>query len=270
MAKPTVKLTNDDYEIGVGFAVVSSKVIDSSTSGFYPYVEGHYQLGQNWKVLAHLKGGIAWQPLDQFFGENEFLDDSLLLLNIEERINVGGQVVGRLSSKLSTHAGVSYADLVNMPFYIPSGSDSSKFLITYDQGGTKRIRLHAGVEYMPSINAMYVASVEVNSYATSNLERPWHLPLYVFKVYSSHSIREKVTIGGSLLAMGGIKAPTTVDFGIEELKPIFDVSIDINFKVNSRISAFITTHNLLNREYERYLGYPVRGMTFKMGGQYRF
>lgn len=269
-AKPWLKYQTDQYVIKAGIEIASDNNDASDQTGVYPQVNGALHLDPNWQLFAYVDGGIEWNNLNGLLTENEFLDDSLLLLNIENSISFGAGLNGQLLSNLKLDIDVSLANLANIPFFVPSTSDSSKFTILYDAGSIQRLRLSSNLEYIHSGNAIYSASLELNSYAMNNLERPWHLPLYVIKVNSSHTLKEKIILTSALLLMGGINAPTTVDFGIEELNPLIDISLDVSYKITNRVSAYISTQNLLNKEYERYLGYPVRGVTFKMGGQYRF
>ena len=70
--------------------------------------------------------------------------------------------------------------------------------------------------------------------------------------------------------MGGVKAPADVGFGIRNLNSFMDANVELKYLITNRASAFIEVNNLFNSEYERYIGYPVRGLTFKLGGKYRF
>ena len=123
---------------------------------------------------------------------------------------------------------------------------------------------------MPTATSTYGASLELNGYSVESLDKPWHQPTFIFKAYTSHNIKEKLILSAYLTSIGGIRAPAQVDFGYVKLPAFTDVGIGAKYLITQRASAFIDVNNLLNNEYERYLGYPIRGLAFKIGGQYRF
>ena len=269
LANPWLEYKNENFLIKAGIQIASGKTDQEDKSGIYPDLRGELFLDNSWKVIAHVSGGIDWRDVNQLLSENEFLDDSLQILNQINKISFGGGLKGNLLSNLVLDVDLTFSDIENLPFYVPSSTDSSRYTITFDSESIQRLRLKSQLTYSPTNASLYGASLEINSYSTS-LDRPWHLPTFIFKAYTSHNIKQKVIISGSLLTMGGIRAPTSDNFGIEELKAFLDIGFKANYLINDRASIFIDTQNLLNNEYERYLGYPVRGATFKIGGQYRF
>jgi len=269
-AKPWLRYKAERFTLDAGFKLASGKSSGQSETGFYPSIEGVFGLDQDWKLFGYAKGGVAFMDLQTVLLENEFMDDSLQILNQENRLILGGGLSGSLLNNLNLEIDLSFADISNLPFYLPSASDSSRFALAYDTESVQRFRLNSVLTYAPTNTSLYGAELTFDSYSVANFDRPWHLPAYTLKVFTSHNIKQKVVFSGSLLAIGGIRAPTTIDFGIENLKTIFDLSFKADYAINERASIFLDTQNLLNQEYERYIGYPVRGATFKIGGQYRF
>lgn len=267
---PWLRYKKDEITLKGGFNVSSGKSQVSRQSGFYPKVSGEWAFDAKWSLYGVVSGGVQWNGWSNLLTQNEFLDDSLSIFNIEVRSEFGGGIKGSINKKLMLDANLMLANLEKLPIYVPSATDSSRYTVTYDDEPVSRVKLDAQLDYSPTSISTYGASLEVYSYSVSSLDRPWHLPGYVFSVYTSHNIKEKLIVSANILAMGGIKAPANINFGIANLDAFADVGLKARYLITNRASAFINVDNLFNNEYERYLGYPVRGLTFKIGGQYRF
>lgn len=267
---PSFKYSKDQLLIKAGFLLASSKTSGESTSGFYPDITAEWSFTDQWSVYGLVAGGVTWNGLNELLSQNEFLDDSLRIVNSELNSEFGAGITGSPVKNLTIDVGVRFGTLNDLPLFTPSSSDSSRFTVSYDDESIQRITFSTNLSYSPTNTSTYGASLQVNGYSTSVLDRAWHLPTFVFEAYTSHNISEKLLVSATVLTMGGIQAPANVDFGISDLDSFIVLGLGFNYLLSERGSAFIEVNNLLNKEYQRYIGYPVRGLTFKIGGQYRF
>lgn len=267
---PWVKHQKDELTVEAGFMVSSGKVNTETKTSFYPKAKVSYSFSDEWGVYGLISGGQEWNSLNGLLNQNEFLDDSLGITHTEKTFSFGGGIKGTPVKNMLVEASLIHSSFKGLPFFIPSASDSARFVLTYDNETVSVISLKTGVNYMPTATSTYGASLELNGYSVESLDKPWHTPTYIFKAYTSHNIKEKLIVSAYLTSIGGIRAPADVDFGYMKLAAFTDVSIGAKYLITPRASAFIDVNNLLNNEYERYLGYPIRGLAFKIGGQYRF
>ncbi len=267
---PWIKHNKDNLLIRAGFMLSSGKVGDATKTGFYPRLRADYSLSKTWSVYGFFSGGQQWNGLNSLLNENQFLDDSLNIVQSEITSQFGGGIKGSPVKNVLLEAGLSYSSIEGFPFYVPSNSDSSRFTIAYDSESVGLISLKSKLSFMPTATNTYGIEVEINGYSVESLDRPWHKPSYILKAFTSHNIQEKLIVSAYLTSMGGIRGPANVDFGYVKLDAFTDLGLSAKYLFTQRASAFITVNNLLNSEYERYLGYPTRGLTFKIGGQYRF
>ncbi|WP_370087021.1 hypothetical protein [Ekhidna sp.] len=268
--KPWVSYKKELLRLNAGLIVSSGKIAESSKTSIYPDIRMEYDLADQWVVYGILSGGQSMNTLRDMIGENQFLDDSLVLSFSENAIEFGGGIKGNPWKNMLIEGSVSYRDVNGMPFFTPSSSDSSRYSLDYDTDAVNVITFKSKLAYMPTSTSTYGASVEINGYSTESLDKPWHKPSFIFKAFTSHNIKEKLIVSAYLTSIGGIRAPANVDFGYLKLDGFTDVGISAKYLFTKRASAFIDINNLLNNEYERYLGYPTRGLAFKIGGQYRF
>lgn len=56
----------------------------------------------------------------------------------------------------------------------------------------------------------------------------------------------------------------------ERERAIIDWSFGAHYAMNDKLSFFLDGHNLLNRHYERYAGYPVQGINAMLGAAFKF
>lgn len=268
--RPWVTYKTEKMLLKGGVVVGASKVGSTSNVGVYPAMHVTYQVADGWHAHAFVDGGQQWNGLNDILDQNEFMDDSLNLFNTEDRLSIGGGISGKLRENLLLEAGVAHSSLRGLPFFAPSASDSSRYTLAYDTETVSRLALNAKMTYMPSATSTYGIGVEINGFTVESLIKPWHRPAFQLTAFTSHSIKEKFIVSARLLSMGGIRAPANVPFGHTKISDFIDLSISTKYLITSRASAFIQVNNLLNNEYERYLGYPIRGLAFKIGGQYRF
>lgn len=267
---PWVTHRRESLSITAGFIVSSGKVYDSSKTGFYPNIRAEYDLSEEWTVFGLFSGGLSWNGLDQLLNQNEFLDDSLAITHSEYTSKFGGGIKGAPIKNMLIEASVTNSSIKGLPFFTPSISDSSRYVLSYDSKAVNVLTVESSISFMPTATSTYGAKLQINGYSVESLDRPWHKPSFVFEAYTSHNIQEKIIVSAHVTSIGGIRAPANVDFGYVKLPAFTDIGIGAKYLITKRASAFIDVNNLLNNEYERYLGYPIRGLAFKIGGQYRF
>jgi outer membrane cobalamin receptor len=52
--------------------------------------------------------------------------------------------------------------------------------------------------------------------------------------------------------------------------PIVDLNLRADYRITPKISIFVMGNNLANRQYQRFYGYPVKGINVLAGATYSF
>lgn len=268
--RPEISRTSDQLILKAGFTLTSGKTDKLSQAGFYPFIDGSIKLSPKWSLYAGFDGGVNWNSLRDLLAQNLFLDDSLTILNTNIISAIKAGIKGGPTANTRLQAGVLHENLENLALFVPSESDSTQYTVTYDGGTISRFT--ALTELSISINSHTVlgAKAEFYHYSLDNFERAWHLPDYKMSLSLSQNIKNKLIIRANLVALGGLDSPATTVAGTTQLDAFLDLNLTATYRVTERISVFTQFNNLLGNQYERYLGYPVRGATFKLGGSYRF
>ena len=269
-AAPWVRYKKNDLDVKAGFRIASSESLNVEKSGLYPFLDLKFRIHPDWEVNGFVDGGFDRNNLDRLIAQNEFLDDSLLILNKETHLRLGGRVYGTPIENVRIGVESSYSTINDLPFFVPSSQDSSRFTIIYDNDKIEKFNAIIDASYSPNSTSTYSAKLEFSSYSLNSLDEPWHLPIFQMSLNSVHNINHKVIFLTEFVSLSGIESPTNSNSENETLQAIFDLNIGVKYLITNRSSVFFNANNLFNNKYERYIGYPVRGASFKIGGKYRF
>jgi hypothetical protein len=113
---------------------------------------------------------------------------------------------------------------------------------------------------------------ELRSYDLNDQQQAWHLPNFLAGLNFTYTYREKLKLGTDWNYVGRRTA-----FVQDEMPQInaklpgyLDVGLDFEYLYNSRLSGFIRVSNLLNQQYDLYLGYKAQRINFLLGFAYKF
>lgn len=267
--RPWISRSSEEFLLKAGFAFSSTKAITlGNNSGIYPFVDAEWKFDPQWSLFVNVGSGFNWNSLNSILDQHQFLDDSLIIDNTETEISLKGGIKGYLTNNLQFESHVKWESVNALPFFIPS-TDSSRYTLTYE-GETNILTFGSKLTYATSTNSIFGIGLNLYNYTTTSLEKAWHLPSYTFLVSFTKNFNKKFLVNTEIIAQGGINSPGATAIEVIELGSFVDLNLNLDYKATERVSVFLKLNNLLNKEYERYIGYPVRGATFKVGGKYRF
>lgn len=114
----------------------------------------------------------------------------------------------------------------------------------------------------------------MQQFSMSELAEPYHLPSFTAGLSADYTFREKLKIGTELNFVGSRPAFSNELVSLPavdaELPAYVDWDLEFEYLYNSRLSAFIKANNLLNQQYDLYLGYKAQSINFLLGFAYRF
>lgn len=115
-------------------------------------------------------------------------------------------------------------------------------------------------------------SGELNSYDVKDNQSPWNLPGFTADLGVVYTLKDKIKTRTKLQYVGERSAfNQEVNLDVpSDLDPYLDLSLGIEYLYNSRLSAFVNVNNVLNVDYEYYLGYQTQGTNVLFGIGYQF
>jgi hypothetical protein len=239
---------------------------------FFPQLDAHYMLSDEIGIYAGFEGDVIRKTYLDFVNENPFLGPSESLLNTVQNYIAKAGVKGTINDELTYEAGISVGKFTNMHFFTNNPSDTLRFNIVYDDD-TRVMNYSAKVGWQYDGWYRLIGKANYYYYNTSNLEAAFHRPEWELSLNNNFTFNEKWLVQLNANLMGGIQA--FVDYGpeesdLKELPAILDIQLKADYQVSEKVSVFAVGNNLLNRQNQRFLNYPVRGIQGILGVTVRF
>ena len=288
--KPTISFEASGVLIEAGVkAVLQSDSSESSQTRIFPFLQAEFAPFDELKVYANVDGGVEMNTYHSLSNQNMFVSGKAELQNTIKKIGFGGGAKAYFNPGFSFHAGFDFGLYEQMPFFVgnipftPNPADLFSFATRYD-AEVQLLNAFGEISYSRLGNVTVSLRGDYYRYTMEELEEPWHMPNLKLSSIISWQIIPSFSISSQIYYLGGLRAldqtlspclncfvpfifhaPNPVD-----LEDIIDVNLSLEYKINNQFSAFVTGNNLLGKNYERYLNYPVRGLQVTGGIIWRF
>ena len=254
--------------------VFENDVALNKKSDFYvfPQIDAHYMLSDEFGIFAGFEGDVQRKTYLDFVNENPFLGPSERLLNTVQNYVGKAGIKGTINDEFTYEAGISVGKFTNMHFFTNDPSDSLKFNVVYDDD-TRVVNYSAQAGWQYEDFYRLIGKANYYFYNTSNLEGAFHRPEWEFSMNNNFTLTDKWLIQLNANLMGGIQVFSEngpEEPNLRQLPAILDLQLKADYQINERISAFAVGNNLLNRNNQRFLNYPVRGIQGILGVTVRF
>lgn len=275
LLNPKFQYEKEKIYINAGLKLVSGK--DSSSQFyFYPDVSAKYFLNEKYSIAAKIDGDLELNTLESLYNINNYLEDSLAIINTNRPISISGIFAAKLNERLILEGSLGYDVIKNQPLFNFSTSDTSRFVTRYDEN-FGRFSFGAKASYYIENQTFIILDFHYYAYKEGTQAEAWFLPLRKLQLSAQHEFIEGLRAKTMFSIVGGIKAPNVninsdpiISSDYQVLDPIIDVGLDLSYDVKDNIGLFVNVDNILNQHYERYLNYPSRGIAAKFGFIFHF
>lgn len=287
-ANPSINLYGDNYKVELGATLNYITDVENSNSEFkvYPDINASYILMEE-KLIAYtvIGGGLDMNTLQNFADENIFIAPAVTVAptsrQIDAQLGIKGKVTGSLGYKLyggyrleenryfyTKDNNLSPSTVPRLPYeYANTFYTQYGDLNTFTLGGAASVDLNT--QFNLTLNAQYMGYDVTNGNDFNNVAS--QLPSFTADLVGNYDITEKWNVGTTLFFVGerevfrtnGITATETLDSFI-------DLNLDVNYKINPKLTAFLRGHNLTGGNYQYYLDYPVQNLQIIGGAVYKF
>ncbi len=246
----------------------------------YPIAEVKYSLFNDMFIpYAGVKGGMKQNTFKSLTSENEFLLTNVVMRNENKVADVYFGIKGTLSKRISFNASASFAYVKDKALFITDTIYSlrNKFNIIYDTLSITTIE--GSISYQLIEKLKIDAIGRYYSYALNNNSYAWNLPQFQIITRGSYNLYDKFLVNLDVNLEGGRKAlvyQAGEDVSIEDnqfaktLGFITDINLGLEYRYNSRVSAFLQCNNLAAQRYKRWYNTPVQGFQVMGGVTIRF
>jgi hypothetical protein len=276
----THRSLDDKLKVRAGFNLVLD-AYDRTIPTLAPDIHVQYALFNNHLLpYASANGfGVQQNTFRSASQTNHFIRSNIELRNERNALNFKGGIRGSISNSVSLDANFSVGRHVDKMLFVLDTSivRGNQFKAIFADMNISRIEVALTYQLLEKMNFDLVG--QLYSYQTSLVPYAWNLPNYVIKFRGHYNIFDEFIVNTDLNFLGGRKMQ---EFGpgegIEQTDLVYhsnmgllaDVNLSVEYRYNSRVSAFIQFNNLAAQQYLRWMNYPVYGFQALGGATFRF
>jgi hypothetical protein len=261
----------EKLKLQVGAIVaMENDTLDSKSFHFYPDVRATYPINDVVDFVGSLSGGMEKVSLQTLTNENLWLAPSIEIYHTNKKFDLNAGLRAKLGGNVLAGAGISFAALENMYFFMNDATDVSKFNVAYDKGTTKRTNFYASLLFTHSDVARFSLQGDYYAYSTDEQPEAWHRPTYRVTAGASYNLFKKLIFNMDMIAQGNMKAFNPETGQTEKLKAAFDLNFRTEYLFSDTFSAFVDLNNIASNKYPMFLNYPVRGFQALAGITWKF
>ena len=264
------------FSLGVN---VSYLVADSSSFGIFPVIDVSVNLLPDaLTIYAGTDGGFVKNSFFDLSQENPWVSSTIPITWQKNQIRAFAGVRGNVAGQLGFNLELGWLKFENMPFFIshtddvywPVTAPALQFDALTDNGSV--FSVNGELTYMPISDLNIWLSGRYDAYSLDSLPEPYHKPLTLISLGGSYIIKEKVKLWLEMFSYGKRHAvDMTGDLPTEvELDGFLDLNAGVEYYATERLTVFVKGTNLLNKNYQRFLNYPVQGLQVMGGIGFRF
>ena len=270
-AAPRVGYNLDQFKVAVGLGFYNhNDSLGSKQTHFFPEIFIGYQFAPSHQVNLSYSGAVEKVTLGSLYDQNLFLAPHIGVNHnvnpVDAKIFLSGSAGARFGYKVGAQLNTykRYGYFVNDPL------DSTRFSLVYDEGNSSRTRLFLDLSYAISHQVNLHGSVKLNGYQTADVAEAWHKPGVEASFRTHLFLFDRLSSDIDLFYLGGIKARAPVSGETIDLDGIIDINLNLSYAITPRASVFVNLMNVVGRNYQQFLNYPVRGFQVLGGLGYNF
>lgn len=278
--KPYIRVEQDEYALDFGinlyFVGAEESIAMESGSGayFFPELIMRYRaVPEVLSVVGGITGLLERNNYRQLSQMSPFILPGQNTVP-SRTIKAFVALEGILSSNTSFYVEGGYSNLRSDAFLYRNPSfytDTVSYGLEVLYQDLSAFYAKGSISYNWEEKFLLSASAIARDFALSEGEQAWYRPFFEAQLESSYTYREKIGLALNLNYIGARHA-----FRQEEnlnfesmLKPYVDLGLKIDYHYNTRVGAFINFSNLLNSDYDIFLGYRAQGINAMFGFTYR-
>jgi len=150
----------------------------------------------------------------------------------------------------------------------------NSFGVIYDDLQTLAFDVEANYDLTKDFNLGL--TFNYSAFNTDQQEEAWNLPSIYTSLIGSYQLNKKWTLGASLFYVGERKDFESFVLDSEQVSKVVnvdafvDLSLNVQYRINNQLSAFLMGNNLVGGNYERWNNYQVQGLQVMGGISYQF
>ena len=143
---------------------------------------------------------------------------------------------------------------------------ANQFDVVYSDASLFRAGARVNFQYKNVVSSSF--KIVSNQWTTKTITNAWMKPA----LEADWNIDLKVNPNLTLSSNFYYEAKRSARLGstVVEMKPVTDLNLSASYFFTSTFSSFVKFNNILNSNYEQFVGYDVQGFNFLLGGSVSF
>ncbi|MBC7554049.1 MAG: hypothetical protein H7257_08720 [Taibaiella sp.] len=278
----TPYMTDGNNLVGLypGLALHTGKVTGHGILGFaagkdgnvfvLPDIQAHYNIaGTALRLSGGWQASVRRNTYEQLTMENPYIVNAYTVKQTR-RDEIFANLAGAAGAHITYTARVSWWNFNALPVYLNhagAAADSKQFDLLYND--VSAFSLRGGARYTETDKWSAGATAEFYNYYQGTLAHVWHEPTFRLRADLSVTPLKDLTIMAYGSVTAGMYAVNAAGQAVT-LQPNTDIGINGEYRLISRLTAFLQVDNLLNSKYERWLGYQAYGINIYGGLRLKF
>jgi hypothetical protein len=271
---PSFEANGKKWHADLGLTGTVDNFKGSTRFYFFPQLNVHYDIYESMVIpYAGVNGGLVKNSFRKLSQENPFLDTTFAYTNTNNKYNGFIGLRGRLSSKTSYDAKVTYGQYDSLNFFVMNYSGTNlvynRFNVVYDN--TSILTLNGQLKYQLQEKINIIAKGNYYIYKTKNLVRAYHRPDFDLTLSGIYNLQSKFIVRADLFFIGKQWALTQTIPGDKnsitpkQLKGYADINLEGEYRYSKMLSFFLRLNNIANQRYYRWERYPSQRFNFMLG-----
>lgn len=274
--QPNFSYNANDLAVSAGLNVLNEKdnLLGLNSTNWYPQLKVDYKALDFLHVFVGLEGDTHFNSFVSNSFEMPWFSRNMDLKNTKETLHIFGGIKGSNEKNLDYELKIGYSEFENMAFWVPSLADTSQFEILYDGNQAQKVQVFGvsgQINYQVNERYLSVLRFSYNNYQNLALvTRPFSRPLFNLSFLNSIQFRDRIIISPDLYYISGLYGWRPQVGEIVKMDDIVDLNLKVNYLITKKFNSFVQINNILGKQYQRYLNYPIQGLNYSVGLSYSF
>ena len=274
--RPTISTYGDKWKVVYGLDINFDFPVQDKIFKVVPVVEAKYSLLNDMFIpYLGIDGGVTQNSFYTINRLNPYIYSGQDMRN-ETEYNFYAGIKGTLSKTMSFNVAAHYRDYSNKALFVNENtySDLNRFDVRYVDMTAAGV--HGGISYQKGEKLKIDLIAEFNSYKLDTINsynkelQAWHLPTLKTTLRGSYNLFDKIYAKADFTLEYGRRSPVYLfnagdDYIAVEMPIIADGNLEVEYRYNPRISAFLQLNNIAGQKYDRWYNYRIQGFQI-LGG----
>lgn len=272
---PSIAYASSRIRVNAGILVATEqegKDVVAKTS-IFPQFEMDFGVSDFIHLFGGIGGDVQFNTLKSFLSENLWMAIPTSFTNTSQVGNLFGGIKGVGNKNVDFEIKYNYAEYADLPTFINSPSDASRFQILYI-GGIQKIQVANIIgQVNVHVSNAFTSSLKVDHVRYSLLNTVFqasHKPGLTMSWTNTWKLSNKVFISPEVYWIKDLFALNPAQNQLIQLDDIVDLNFKINYFVKRNVNLGLSGNNLLGKTYQRFNQYQNQGRQVNLTLAYSF